>query len=76
MDFNYFDVKYSTEERTGNDLNSLNARSGGHQKFTEEHCHEDTNGSNSRQENIQGAACQQDTHPTIARSYALRLEAH
>ena len=37
MDFNYFDVKYSTEERTGNDLNSLNARSGGHRKFEDFH---------------------------------------
>jgi hypothetical protein len=37
MDFNYFDVKYSTEERTGNDLNSLNVRSGGHRKFEDFH---------------------------------------
>jgi hypothetical protein len=35
MDFNFFDVKYNTEELTGQKLNSLNISAGGHRKFTD-----------------------------------------
>jgi len=35
MDFNFFDVKYNTEELTGERLNSLNIKAGGHRQFTD-----------------------------------------
>jgi hypothetical protein len=35
MDFNFFDVKYNTEEFTGEQLNSQNIRAGGHRQFTD-----------------------------------------